>query len=511
MTTEHIFMLIAMVLYMILVLGIGVLYARKSKTTGEFYLGGRGLSPLVTAMSAEASDMSSWLLMGLPGLAYLTGIADAGWTAIGLAVGTYVNWLIVARRLRRYTVVAKNSITIPDFFSNRFHDKNKVLMCISAIVILVFFVPYTASGFAACGRLFQSIFGLNYTAAMLISALVIVLYTAIGGFLAESTTDTIQGFLMSGALVAILIFGVVSAGGVGAVVDNAQSMPGFLSMIQTYNPASGEAEPYGALKICSMIAWGLGYFGMPHVLLRFMAIRDPHELKLSRRIATVWVVISLAAAVTIGVVGSAMLPGEFTTSAEAETIFIKIAEILGSNGVVTALIAGLILAGILAATMSTSDSQLLVASSSISQNFVKGLIYKKASDKTVMWISRITVIVIAVIGAIIALDPNSSIFEIVSFAWAGFGAAFGPVILFSLFWKRTTLWGAFAGMLSGGVMVFVWKFLLNPLGGIWEIYELLPSFLVACAAIVVVSLLGKKPSKEIEEEFDLAASSQPVE
>ena len=242
-----------------------------------------------------------------------------------------------------------------------------------------------------------------------------------------------------------------------------------------------------------------------------MAIRDPHELKLSRRIATVWVVISLAAAVTIGVVGSAMLPGEFTTSAEAETIFIKIAEILGSNGVVTALIAGLILAGILAATMSTSDSQLLVASSSISQNFVKGLIYKKASDKTVMWISRITVIVIAVIGAIIALDPNSSIFEIVSFAWAGFGAAFGPVILFSLFWKRTTLWGAFAGMLSGGVMVFVWKFLLNPLGGIWEIYELLPSFLVACAAIVVVSLLGKKPSKEIEEEFELAASSQPVE
>ncbi len=511
MTTEHICMLIAMGLYMALVLTIGIVYARKSKTTGEFYLGGRGLSPLVTAMSAEASDMSSWLLMGLPGLAYLTGIADAGWTAIGLAVGTYVNWLLVARRLRRYTVVAGNSITIPDFFSNRFHDKNKVLMSISAIIILVFFVPYTASGFAACGRLFQSIFGLNYEIAMLISALVIVLYTAIGGFLAESTTDTIQGFLMSAALVIVLVFGVVSAGGVGAVVENAESMPGFLSMIQTHAPESGTAEPYGALKIASMLAWGLGYFGMPHVLLRFMAIRNPHELKVSRRIATIWVVISLTAAVVIGVVGAAMLPGVLTTSAEAETIFIKISEALGSHGVATALIAGVILAGILAATMSTSDSQLLVASSSVSQNFFKGLICKKASDKTVMWVSRGTVIVIAIISAIIASDPDSSIFDIVSFAWAGFGAAFGPVVLFALFWKRTTLWGAFAGMLSGGAMVFVWKFLVKPIGGIWEIYELLPAFLVASAAILVVSLVGRKPSEEIEKEFDLAASSEPLE
>lgn len=511
MTQQHILMLCAMGVYMLVMLLVGVWYARRNKTAGDYYLGGRQLSPLVAAMSAEASDMSSWLLMGLPGLAYLSGVSEAAWTAIGLAVGTYINWLIVARRMRRYTVVANNSITIPDFFSNRFHDKSRLLMSASALIILIFFVPYTASGFAACGRLFGTIFGMDYLPAMLVSALVLVLYTAIGGFLAASFTDLIQSILMSLALVVVLVFGVTTAGGFGAVVENANSMPGFLDIFQNHLPASNTAEPYGILAIVSTLAWGLGYFGMPHILLRFMAINDEKKLKLSRRIASVWVVISLFAAILIGVVGAAALKGEFATSAEAETIFIRIAEMIGRNGVFPALFAGVILAGILAATMSTADSQLLVASSSVSQNFYKGLIRKNASDREVMWVSRLTIIVIALIAAVIALDPNSSIFEIVSFAWAGFGAAFGPLVLFSLFWKRTTMPGALAGMLCGGAMVFIWKFLLNPLGGLWSIYELLPAFVLSCVVTVVVSLLTKKPSPEIEAEFDLVASGAPVD
>lgn len=511
MTRQHILMLCAMGAYMLVMLLVGVWYARRNKTADDYYLGGRKLSPLVAAMSAEASDMSSWLLMGLPGLAYLSGVSEAAWTAIGLAVGTYINWLVVARRMRRYTVVANNSITIPDFFSNRFHDKSRLLMSASAIIILIFFVPYTASGFAACGKLFGTIFGMEYLPAMLVSALVLVLYTAIGGFLAASFTDLIQSILMSVALIVVLIFGVVTAGGFGAVIDNANSMPGFLNIFENYLPASNTSEPYGFLTIVSTLAWGLGYFGMPHILLRFMAINDEKKLKQSRRIASIWVVISLGVAICIGVVGAAALKGAFSTSAESETIFIRIAEMLGRNGVFPALFAGVILAGILAATMSTADSQLLVASSSVSQNFYKGLIRKKASNKEVMWVSRITIVVIAVIAAVIALDPNSSIFEIVSFAWAGFGAAFGPLVLFALFWKRTTTAGAFAGMISGGAMVFIWKFLLNPLGGIWAIYELLPAFVLACVVTVAVSLLTKKPSAEIEAEFDLVASGEPVE
>lgn len=525
MTTENICILIAMAVYMIAVVVIGIICAKRNQTTDDFYLGGRKLSPLVTAMSAEASDMSSWLLMGLPGLAFLTGISDAGWTAIGLAVGTYVNWLIVAKRLRRYTVVAKNSITLPDFFSNRFGDKNRILMCVAALVILIFFVPYTASGFAACGKLFSSLFDVPYLGAMLISAVVIVAYTAIGGFLAASTTDLMQGILMSAALVVVLVFGVVTAGGMGAVMENAQNIPGFLSMIDSYDLKTGFSTPYGGLTIVSMMAWGLGYFGMPHVLLRFMAIKNEKALKTSRRIATVWVLISLTAAVLIGIIGAAAIPelvdrGSLigasdgvidAAKAKSETIFISIAGLLGKSGIVPALAAGVILAGILAATMSTADSQLLAASSSVSQNFFRGIIYKKASDKLVMWVSRITVIIIAVIGAIIAANPDSSIFDIVSFAWAGFGAAFGPVVLFALFWKRSNMWGALAGMLSGGCMVFLWKFLIKPLGGIWGIYELLPAFIVACIAIVVVSLLTKAPSKEILDEFELAASNKPLE
>ena len=507
MTGEQMIMMASIGVYMVAVLVVGIIYANRSKTTGDFYLGGRGLSPLVAAMSAEASDMSSWLLMGLPGVAYVSGIADAGWTAIGLAVGTYINWLLVAKRLRRYTVVANNSITLPDFFSNRFHDKSRILMSVSALMILIFFIPYTASGFAACGKLFHNLLGIDYKIAMIVSALVVVLYTAIGGFLAESITDLFQGILMSFALVVIMGFGLSSAGGIDGVIANAEKMPGFLSMFESFNAKTGAAAPYGFITIISTCAWGLGYFGMPHVLLRFMAIRKEGELKRSRRIAMVWVIISLIAAVLIGVIGSAAIKG----LGDPETIFIELAKKLGGHGFILLLFAGVILAGILAATMSTSDSQLLIASSSVSQNFFKGLLHKNASDKLIMWISRCTIIVIAVISVIIALNPNSSIFEIVSFAWAGFGAAFGPVVLFMLFWKRTTLYGALAGMLSGGVMIFVWKFLVRPLSDILNIYELLPGFIFASIVIFAVSMLDKEPSKEIQAEFERVASSEPIE
>ena len=508
MTSAQIYMLIAIAVYLAGMLLIGIWCSKKNKTAGDFYLGGRKLGPFVTAMSAEASDMSSWLLMGLPGLAYLTGVADAGWTAIGLAVGTYINWLIVAKRLRRYSKIANDSITIPDFFKNRYRDNSRTLLCLSALVILVFFVPYTASGFAACGKLFSSLFGIDYFWAMILSAIVIVGYTITGGFLAASTTDFIQSIVMTVALFVVVGFGVSVAGGFEAVFENAKALPGYLSITATYSPASGAAQSYPILNIISTFAWGLGYFGMPHILLRFMAIDDEKKLPLSRRIASVWVVITLAVGVLIGVIGVSMtsvgaLPVFDGTS--SETIVSKIADLLSKNGVIAALLAGTILAGILASTMSTADSQLLAASSSMSENLLKGVFGLKLSEKKTMLTARLTLVVIAVIAMFIAQDPNSSVFGIVSFAWAGFGASFGPVMLFSLFWKRTTRWGALAGMLSGGAMVFIWKFLLSPLGGVFAIYELLPAFLTACILIVVVSLLTKAPDKEIIAEFEAAA------
>ena len=503
MNANTIVMLIIMIIYLGVMVLIGVLFSKKNNDTSDFYLGGRKLGPFVTAMSAEASDMSSWLLMGLPGVAYATGLADAAWTAIGLAIGTYLNWLIVAKRIRRYSVVAGNATTIPAFFSNRFHDKKKILSVIAALVIIIFFVPYTASGFAACGKLFASLFGVDYTTAMLISAVVIVAYTTLGGFLAASTSDFMQSIVMSIAIVVVLGYGTVMAGGFGSVAENAQSMAGYISLTHLHDAATGSASSYGVLTICSTLAWGLGYFGMPHILLRFMAIEDEKKLKLSRRIGSIWVVIAMAVAVSIGIIGNAMSKaGVIENLGDPETIIIAIANLLSKHGIFAALIAGVIMAGILAATMSTADSQLLAASSSASQNIVKEVMFKKMSEKTAMVIARITVVVIAIIGIVIARDPESSVFQIVSFAWAGFGAAFGPVVLFALFWKRMNLYGALAGMLSGGVMVFVWKFFVRPLGGAWNIYELLPSFIVAAVMIVVVSLLTKAPDKEVVEEFE---------
>ena len=476
MTTAHLCITLAILVYLGCMLYVGYRCSKNNNDSADFYLGGRKLGPLVTAMSAEASDMSSWLLMR-----------------------------IVAKRIRRYTHVAGNSITLPSFFSNRYRDEKKILQSIGAIFIVIFFIPYTASGFAACGKLFSSLFGINYQVAMVISALIIVGYTTLGGFLAASTTDFIQSIIMSIALIIVFIFGINVAGGVSAVVENAQSLPGYLTMHTTYDPVSGTEQPYPIISIVSMIAWGLGYFGMPHILLRFMAIEDEEKLKLSRKVATGWVVISLAVAVLIGIIGLAMTAaGELIPleGSASETIIVKIADLMSQHGVLPALLAGTILAGILASTMSTADSQLLAASSSVSSDLLGDFLKKKTGKKGSMFADRITLLIIALVAVFLARDPNSSVFNIVSFAWAGFGAVFGPVVLFALFWKRSNWQGALAGMISGGAMVFIWKYLVRPLGGAWDIYELLPAFLVSCAAIVLVSLLTKAPSKEIVEEFE---------
>lgn len=498
--------LLAIVLYLLFMLGIGVMYSKKNDTVDDFYLGGRKLGPFVTAMSAEASDMSSWLLMGLPGVAYISGVGGAGWTAIGLAVGTYLNWLIVAKRIRRYSHKL-DAITVPQFFSKRYGDSKSLLAAIAGIVIVIFFIPYIASGFAACGKLFSSIFGMDYMTAMVVSAVVIVGYTVLGGFLAASATDLIQSIVMTMALVVIMVFGVVQAGGVDAVMSNAQSMMDFLSLHAVYDPATGGSSNYSILTIVSTLAWGLGYFGMPHILIRFMAIEHEEKLTLSRRVATTWVTVSMIISICIGVVGNAMTKvGTMEQLPDAETIIIHIAQLLSQVNPIFALLAGMVLAGILAATMSTADSQLLVASSSVSENLVGEFLNIKISAKHSMVVARITMVIISLVAVFMARDPNSSVFGIVSFAWAGFGGAFGPVMLLSLFWRRGTKHGALAGMISGCVMVFVWKYAVAPMGGVFAIYELLPAFVVGGAVMIVVSLITPAPSKEITDAFDAVRS-----
>lgn len=513
MTTAQFCILSAIVIYLVATILIGVYYSRKGsgESSDQFYLGGRKLGPYVTAMSAEASDMSSYLLMGLPGLAFFAGVAEVGWTVIGLAVGTYLNWLIVAKRLRRYSAQL-DAVTIPDYFSRRYADKHHMLAAIAAVVILVFFVPYTASGFSAVGKLFNSLFNVDYHVAMIVGAVIIIGYTVLGGFLAVSTTDFIQSIVMTVALFVVLAFGVQQAGGLGAVMDNAKSLPGYLNLTQGHDAATGAAGTYGTLSIFSTLAWGLGYFGMPHILLRFMAIRDENELKTSRRVASVWVVISMAVAIFIGIVGNAVVKaGKLSAAAAAdltaqkgETIIVQLSDLMSQHGVLLALVAGVVLAGILAATMSTADSQLLAAASSMSQDLLQDFLGVKMSQKVAMVAARVTVVAIAVVAVILAWDPNSSVFRVVSFAWAGFGAAFGPVVLASLFWKRSNKWGALAGMVAGGAMVFIWKFLVAPKGGLWSIYELLPAFLVGCVVLVVVSLLTPAPEQSVQDGFEKA-------
>lgn len=505
--------LVAMIAYLIVMVVIGLLFTKTANTDSEhFFIGGRTLGPWVAAMSAEASDMSGWLLMGLPGVAYWCGLADATWTAIGLAVGTYLNWLLVSKRLRRYSIKVNNAITIPEFFSNRFREDKKVIETISAIFILVFFAVYAGSCFVTCGKLFNQVFGIDYHLMMIVGAAIVLIYTFMGGFLAESTTDFVQGVIMIISLIAVLGVGIAHAGGFGAVVDNAKSIPGFFEFFGIATPTTdasgvqlaengkalfGSASDYGFITILSTLAWGLGYFGMPQVLLRFMGIRSTRELTKSRRIAIIWAVISMAAAILIGLVGRSLYPTKLTTSAQAENVFIVIAQTL-----MNPLVAGVMMSGILAATMSSSDSYLLIAASAFSRNIYQGLLKKDASEKSIMRVSRIALLAVALFGIVIAWNENSVIFKVVSFAWAGFGATFGPIMLFSLFWKRTTRAGAIAGMLGGGCMVFFWKYAIRPLGGAWNIYELLPAFVFSCVLIVVVSLLTKAPSKEITDEFD---------
>ncbi len=512
MGSDTLQILFAMIVYMAIVIVIGVAFAKRANKNSEnYFLGGRSLGPWIAAMSAEASDMSGWLLMGLPGVAYWCGLADAMWTAVGLAAGTYINWLIVSKRLRRYSIKAKNSITLPDFFSNRFKENKKIIMTIAAVFILIFFTVYASSCLVTCGKLFSTLFGAPYISMMILGAVFVIVYTLLGGFLAESASDFMQAIVMVVALVAILITSMAAAGGFGAVVENAKQFPGFFEffgiatpvvengsqVIANGAPVFGAAASYGFIPVVSTLAWGLGYFGMPQVLLRFMAIRKENELPRARRIAIVWCVVSLLAAILIGIAGRVLFPTALTTASGAENIFILL-----STNMLPALVAGFVMAGILAATISSSDSYLLIAASAFSKNIYQGIFKKKATDKQVMVISRLALLAVAIVAIVIALDENSVIFTIVSFAWAGFGATFGPLMLFSLFWKRTNRAGAVAGMVGGAAMVFFWKLVIRPMGGALNIYELLPAFIFSCICIVVVSLLTAPPEEEIKKEFD---------
>lgn len=518
---EHLPVLSAMVLYMAVIIGIGFFYAKTANESSEnYFLGGRSLGPFVTAMSAEASDMSGWLLMGLPGVAYFTGLSDAFWTALGLGVGTYLNWLLTAKRLRIYSHIAKDSITIPDYFSNRFHEEDHKIMTVCALFILIFFTVYASSCFVTVGKLFSNIFGFSYVSMMIAGAVFVVVYTYLGGFLAESVSDFMQSVVMILALGCTVIFGIRAAGGVDVVLENLRNFPGFLDFFNTATPVlkdgvqqvadgvplfADEATPYGFLAILSTMSWGLGYFGMPQVLLRFMAIRDAEEIKTSRRIATIWVFISLYIAVWIGLAGRFLFPTDLLTASDAESVFIEMAHML-----MPPFIAGIMMAGILAATISSSDSYLLIASSAVAKNLYQGIFRKEAGDFEVMRVSKITLMVIAIIAALLALDEESVIFQIVSFAWAGFGATFGPIMIMSLFWRETTKEGALAGIVTGGVMVFVWKLLIKPLGGIFGIYELLPAFLLSLLAIVLVSKMTPKNPEVLREyeEYQRAMSRE---
>lgn len=513
MVKSDFWVLFAMLIYFIAVVIIGFVYAKRAnKSTEAYFLGGRSLGPWVTALSAEASDMSGWLLMGIPGVAYFTGASEVLWTVIGLAIGTYLNWLLVARRLRVYSEVAGNAITLPNFFSNRFHDHKNTLMTIAALIIIVFFSIYVGSCFVAVGKLFTTLFGLDYATMMVLGALIVFLYTFVGGYLSVSTTDLVQGTIMICALAIVFVGSVVQAGGVENTVAFLKEIPGFLSGTQTASPILdtnglqqvvdsipqfGDAKDYGLITIVSGLVWGLGYFGMPQVLVRFMSARSADDIKMSRRIATVWCVVSMACALCIGLVGRAVLPGVFLTQSAAESIFIILSQMI-----LPSFICGLVVSGIFAASMSSSSSYLLISGSAVAENIYRGLIRRDATDIQVMIVARITLVVVLLFGIVIALDQDSSIFQVVSYAWAGFGASFGPLMLASLYWKRTTKQGALAGMITGAATVLIWHTFIKPLGGVFGVYELLPAFVLALVALVVVSLVTATPEQSVLDEFD---------
>lgn len=499
---------LAMILYIAVVLGIGVYYAKRANKSSEaFFLGERGLNPWVTAMSAEASDMSGWLLMGLPGVAYWMGLADAFWTAVGLGIGTYINWLVVAKRLRIYSHMAGDAITIPDFISNRYKEQQPKILLASALFILIFFTVYAASCFVTVGKLFSSLFDLPYIPMMIAGAAFVVIYTFIGGFLAESASDFMQGVVMITVLVLVMGLGITHIGGIQPMIENARSIPGFFEFFGVAQPVMENGEQiveggrplfglpgeYGVLAVISTLSWGLGYFGVPQVLLRFMAIRDPEEIPQSRRIAVTWCFISLFAAVTIGLMGRQIFPTVHLTASASESIFITM-----GTSFLPPFLAGLAMAGILAATISSSDSYLLIAASAVAKNVYQGIMRKNATEKQIMMVTRIVLITIAVVAIFMASDENSIIFSIVAIAWAGFGAAFGPVMLVSLFWREATANGAFAGILVGGSSVILWNLFLKDLGGIFELYELFPCFVLSLLAIIIVSKLDKKDPEVLE-------------
>lgn len=492
MASDFIAKIIAFVLYLGFMVFLGLRYAKKNNSSSDFFLGGRKIGPWMTALSAEASDMSGWLLMGLPGLAYLGGMKEATWTAIGLIAGTYLNWLIVAKPLRKCTVAFGDSITIPEFLTNRFKDKSRILSAISVILIVFFFTIYTASGFVACAKLFNSVFELDYHVGLLIGVVVILAYTILGGYLAVCATDFIQGSLMFAALI---ITGVIMIVTLGGPTEAFAEVAVFGEAMKEKFSAN---QNYGVMSIISALVWGLGYFGMPHILVRFMGIRSTKDIKLSRRIATVWVVIAFIATLIVGSLGTVYLKDVVANGVlepkAAETVFSVSLQVM-----FPAFIAGIFLCAILAAAMSTADSQLLVASSAFSQDVFKGIIKKDASEKMVLNVSRITVLVIAAIAFALSVNPNSSIFLLVSYAWAGFGATFGPIILLALFWRGTTRNGAIAGLISGGITVVTWH---NLKGGIFDVYEILPGFIVCLVFTVVFSLLQKNKDPEMLAEFD---------
>ena len=481
---------LAFVCYLTAMVVIGWRNMKSNTSAADFFLGSRKVGPWMTALSAEASDMSGWLLMGLPGVAYLTGMKEAFWTAAGLIIGTYLNWLFVAKRLRKYSIHSNDSITIPEFFTNRFKDKSHLISLVSVIFILIFFTIYAASGFVACAKLFNTVFGIPYLPALLLGIIVILAYTLAGGYLAVCATDFVQGALMFVALIITTCIGMVALGGPGAAIQQVSAFGA-----QFLNPfVSGPEDTFGLMEIISALAWGLGYFGMPHILVRFMGLRSNHEVKVSRKIAMVWVIIAFITTLLVGAFGKAYLLPEVLSAGNEDTVFIR--TILKMY---PAFIGGIFLCGILAAAMSSADSQLLVAASAFSRDIYFSFIKKDASEKQMLRISRVTVFAVAAIAFLIARNPDSSIFGLVSYAWAGFGATFGPLVLLALFWKKTSRNGALAGLIAGGITVIVWK----PLsGGIFNLYEILPGFVVCLLVAVIVSLLDKTRDPEVAAEYE---------
>ena len=471
----------AFLIYLVGMLLIGIMAAKMTKNLHDYVLGGRRLSASVTALSAGASDMSSWLMLGLPGAIYVSGLGSI-WLPIGLTVGAYLNWRFISKPFRVYTELANDSITIPDYLENRFHDSSRILRVVSALVILLFFTFYTSASLVGGAILLEKSFNMDYIAALWIGALVIVSYTFIGGFLAASWTDFVQGILMLLALIIIPVVAFIELGGWTETFDKIGNMDA--SYLDVFSGAT-------AIGILSLLAWGLGYFGQPHIIVRFMGIQSTKEIPKARKIGMAWMIFSLLGAIFIGLVGIAYF--EQGSLDNAETVFIAFSQILFNPWV-----SGFLLAAILSAIMSTVDSQLLVSSSALAQDFYKAIFKRNASQKEELIVGRMAVLLIAIMAILLGYNPDSKILDLVSYAWAGFGASFGPVIILSLFWRRMTRNGALAGMIVGAITVIVWA---NLKGGIFELYELLPGFLLGFLSIIVFSLIGQKPSAQIDEEF----------